>query len=212
MASKHYPTGIYVERLRRAIARYGSMPGSARFAISTRFSDISLESNFSSSTMTTSRRGLLKMGRSPRDDCIRGMAATNSELASPHLRAGVLGFQAGSRYDELIDQAFKYSLNRSILMGEKTSFRGKPTSSILGVEAQKSGSQQATAPSPFACTNARPFRLLWPSARPDHLFDFGRKIRNSWCFCTPVLSSGRCIVDDFDSELEIGQSILASNS
>lgn len=53
------------------------------------------------------------------DDLIVGMSATNAELLSPHLRAGIMGYRIGGRYDRLISEAFEYSLDPKILMGEK---------------------------------------------------------------------------------------------
>jgi FkbM family methyltransferase len=53
------------------------------------------------------------------DDLIKGMAASNDELISPHLRAGIMGYKIGGKFDQMIEEAYKYSLNPSILMGDK---------------------------------------------------------------------------------------------
>lgn len=53
------------------------------------------------------------------DDLIAGMSATHAELLSPHLRAGIMGYQIGGKFDRLIAEAFEYSLDPKILMGEK---------------------------------------------------------------------------------------------
>ena len=53
------------------------------------------------------------------DKCIEALGATREELLSPHIRAGLFGYKVGGRYQALIEEAFKYSLDPDALVGEK---------------------------------------------------------------------------------------------
>lgn len=51
--------------------------------------------------------------------CIDAMEASNEELLSPHIRAGLVGFKTGGKYQVIIDRAFEYSLDYNALAGDK---------------------------------------------------------------------------------------------
>lgn len=53
------------------------------------------------------------------DDCIAAMDATNDELVSPHVRAGLFGFKVGGRFHDVFNEAYAFSLNSKALQGEK---------------------------------------------------------------------------------------------
>ena len=53
------------------------------------------------------------------DACASVMRASNSELTAPHIRAGVIGYKVGGRFQLMIDEAFGYSLNPEALTGPK---------------------------------------------------------------------------------------------
>ena len=53
------------------------------------------------------------------DKCIEALGASRKELLSPHIRAGLFGYKVGGRYQALVEDAFKYSLDPDALVGEK---------------------------------------------------------------------------------------------
>lgn len=53
------------------------------------------------------------------DACAKAMQATGKELASPHMRAGILGYKIGGKFDNLFKDAFEYSLDEKALVGNK---------------------------------------------------------------------------------------------
>mgnify|MGYP005842235629 CR=1 FL=1 len=53
------------------------------------------------------------------DPCVDGMSASNDELLAPHIRAGLFGYKAGGKYHKLFDEAYQYSLNPSVISGDK---------------------------------------------------------------------------------------------